>query len=577
MILLELNSDINSFHKIEFKRGLNFIVGKRANPNIINTKDSYNGVGKSLIIELIHFCLGSNKIKAFQILGNHHCFLTIEHNQKIYQIKRCFANKQTIYLDNEEISINDLKKFLTKICFPSLPQDSELSFRSLISRFIRRYKQNYSVYSKYVKGEQPQNTLLNNGYLLGLDVEKILSKIKNKSEFMLLNSTKKSLKEDKLLVEYFEGKGSIDFRIKDIEDNLKVLMEQQKQFKIAENYNQIEKDADFLARKSGFLSNQVIILKHRIEKINKALEQKETINEDDVRNLYAQINLTLPELVAKTIDEVCDFHKSLYRNRLSSFIIQKQQYERELIEQEKELFKINEDLNQKIEMLSSCGALEEYNALSENISSIKHQLTKYRDYKQLMIDYEKEIAFSKKRKAEILIENQDYLDNNLDLQEKLMSTFREFSRKFYIDKPSGLSIEINSKDNKLSFDINADIEGDSSDGINEVKIFCFDMTILSMAKHNVEFLFHDSRLLSNMDPRQRVVWLEIINEYFSENSLQYIASLNEDIMLTMRDVVDEKKYEELQDIFKKNTRIYLTDENPESKLLGYQLNIKYDV
>ena len=55
MRLVSLTSNLNEFHSVNFKNGLNLIIGERTNPEIENIKDSYNGVGKSLIIELIHF------------------------------------------------------------------------------------------------------------------------------------------------------------------------------------------------------------------------------------------------------------------------------------------------------------------------------------------------------------------------------------------------------------------------------------------------------------------------------------------------------------------------------------------
>lgn len=66
MYLRKLSSNKEQFHTIEFKKGLNFIVGRRKDPSIKELKETYNGVGKSLIIELIHFCLGSKRIEVFE-------------------------------------------------------------------------------------------------------------------------------------------------------------------------------------------------------------------------------------------------------------------------------------------------------------------------------------------------------------------------------------------------------------------------------------------------------------------------------------------------------------------------------
>ena len=148
------------------------------------------------------------------------------------------------------------------------------------------------------------------------------------------------------------------------------------------------------------------------------------------------------------------------------------------------------------------------------------------------------------------------------------------AKRFYSDKTVGLTIENNEGNNQIRFDIKPRIQDDTSDGINGVKIFCFDMTIL-LGKHNhkVEFLFHDSRLYSDMDPRQRTVLFKIANEYSLRNGLQYIASVNEDQILTLKEQISESEY---ADIIEKNVVLGLTDESDTSKLLGIQVDLEYD-
>ncbi len=82
-----------------------------------------------------------------------------------------------------------------------------------------------------------------------------------------------------------------------------------------------------------------------------------------------------------------------------------------------------------------------------------------------------------------------YIKENEELFENIMSVFRTYSKTFYKDKASGLDIKVNDGANQLRFDINAKIIGDSSDGISEVCIFCFDLTLLKLGNHNVNFLF----------------------------------------------------------------------------------------
>ena len=51
--------DKPSFRTVNFKPGFNLIVAERTKK--ATKKDSRNGLGKSTLVEIIHFCLGGNK------------------------------------------------------------------------------------------------------------------------------------------------------------------------------------------------------------------------------------------------------------------------------------------------------------------------------------------------------------------------------------------------------------------------------------------------------------------------------------------------------------------------------------
>ena len=53
-----LRCNQSSFHKVTFDRGLNVILADRTIEE--TKKQSRNGLGKSTLLELIHFCLGGD-------------------------------------------------------------------------------------------------------------------------------------------------------------------------------------------------------------------------------------------------------------------------------------------------------------------------------------------------------------------------------------------------------------------------------------------------------------------------------------------------------------------------------------
>ncbi|MFP7328608.1 DUF2326 domain-containing protein [Bacillus subtilis] len=59
----------------------------------------------------------------------------------------------------------------------------------------------------------------------------------------------------------------------------------------------------------------------------------------------------------------------------------------------------------------------------------------------------------------------------------------------------------------------------------------------------------------------------------AKNNLQYICTVNEDMLYSFKDLITKEEYDELVE---DNIRLQLTDESEESKLLGMQIDMKYE-
>jgi len=576
MYLKRLSSNMKQFHTVEFKDGLNFIIGKTKDSEKIDMKETYNGLGKSLIIELIHFCLGSDKIKCFEEnLKEWIFYLDFEVNGEIFRVERACEKQGEIILNGEVLTISKFKKIMEqKVIGDS--KISHLTFRSVLSRFIRRSKASYSKYNIYQVKETDYQKLVNNGYLLGLNPRLIESKMKNRKEIEKLNSAKKAFEKDEVLKEYFTNNEDLDILITDIKEQIKEIEVEIKQFKVAENYKDIQQDANDLSNKKREIQNKIILIENSINKIDKSLEIKADIQVESIVKLYEEAKIVFEDKVMKELDEVTNFHNKLLETRKSNLYKQKQN----LLKDKKELEIIHnilgKELDQAMYFLGSHGALDEYKAINDKLNLLKMKLEKATEYKLLIENYDNKISECNIEFEKEKIETNKYIKENTELIEGIMSTFRTYSKSFYKDKASGLDIKVNDKDNKLRFDINAKIIGDSSDGISEVCIFCFDLTLLTLKKTNIRFLFHDSRLLANMDPRQRLSLIKIINEECNKSNIQYIASLNEDLITSISLITDEENYSYYKKIIDDNTILVLTDESDKNKLLGETIDLPYD-
>lgn len=577
MYLIRLSANKKQFHTIEFKQGLNFIIGKRETPEDKDLKDTYNGLGKSLIIELIHFCLGSDKIDCFEENLNDWIFyLEFKIKEEMFKVERSCSEQKNIILNGEKISINKFKKLMEQKIIAEDDKIAYLSFRSILSRFIRRSKSSYSKYNLFQVKESEYQKLINNGYLLGLNPKLIENKMQIKKEIDKLNNSKKAFEKDEVLKEYFTNNEDLDILITDIKESIVDIEKELEEFKVAENYNDIQMKANELSNEKRDTLNRLVLIENAIRKIDKSLEVKADIQVDSIIKLYEESKVVFQERIVKELKEVTEFHNKLLETRKINLNRQKDNFLNEKKKLELEKDKLGKELDSLMCFLGTHGALDEYKAITERLNLLKRKLEKASEYKNLMENYENKIAEANIEFEKQKIEAIKYVKDNESLLQKIMSTFRIFSKSFYKDKASGLDIKINDKENQLRFDINAKIIGDSSDGISEVCIFCFDLTLLILKNTNIRFLFHDSRLFANMDPRQRLSLIKIIEEECKKSNIQYIASLNEDLITAMESVTDKEVYAYYKNLIYDNTRLILTDKSDEDKLLGMTVDLQYD-
>ena len=153
----ELYANKSSFKKIQFNKGINIILAEGDD----NTENSRNGLGKTTLVHIIHFCLGGTPNKKYlpeDTFNDWEFTISIDiSNEKIYA-KRSFNEKSIIivegnfskfplkptYSEEKEIyfyTLNEWKEVLGTSLL-GLKNEKEFrfkpTFRKVISYFIRR-------------------------------------------------------------------------------------------------------------------------------------------------------------------------------------------------------------------------------------------------------------------------------------------------------------------------------------------------------------------------------------------------------------------------------------------------------
>lgn len=574
MRLIRLTANKESFRTIEFNEsGISIIAAIRLSDD---SKKTYNSVGKSLALYLVHYCFGANSTDDFdQKLEDWEFTLEFSISENNFVLTRKVSNKAYAILNGEEKKIKVVKDELADLVF-ILPKNSKyLTFRSLISRFIRGSKGSYIEYDRFIDDEQknPLAQLRNNALVLGLDSNKVLEKGVLKDQLDKVTELKKNIENDNVLKSFFQAEDSDEFDLKvaDLELKVKSIKESLKTFEIAEDYNEIKLEADNISQKLKELRNKRTKIQNTINNISKSLEIEPDISRKRLLDFYKRAEFELGDLVKKKLLEIEKFNKKLLTSRQKRLMQDKEMFDERLQSISNEIARLGRLENQKLKYLDTHGALDEFSQLNKQLGEYSKNLEKIRSFQNLLEEYQNQLEDTKQEFVLKSKETREYLKRTREERIEQLSIFRDLTNEFYSNKPSAIFVKNNEGINKIRYDIQAKLQDDAGDAVNEVKIFCFDWTILkNQLNHTVKFIFHDSRITDGMDTRQLATLFKIAH---AEQGFQYIISLNQDRLDNLRNELTDEEYEE---IINQNIILELSDNSDADKLLGIQIDLNYE-
>jgi uncharacterized protein YydD (DUF2326 family) len=570
MRLIELSANQESFNTISFNRtGLSLIL---ATQKVDDAQKTYNSTGKSLSIALTHFCLGSNSIKQLEKhLPDWEFSLTFEINGVEYISRRATKNQTQIFLNDKKYRLTDFNAFLFDLLFEPTSDLDSISFRSLISRFIRPGRGSYKDATTFIDKEKPYAELVNNTYLLGLDPKFVFEKFKLKKELDDANSFIHQFEnkaEFQKLVSDSGGK-NLDITIRNLKDTAERLKQALESFEVADDYHIIKEEADDYARLIAERQNDITRLQNAVKNIETTLALRKDVAVDKVIRLYEEAQVELPEMLKRSVQEVEQFHKALLSDRTNRLSKEKQQFEKQIQQLTAEIGALGEQQSKRLQMLRGKGALDQYIALSQKLSETEERLQRYELFREITTQQKNKInEIQISLKAGNIAANNYLTETAMPVLDENISLFQSIVHKCYDDKSAGIEIENNEGNNQIRFNINPFIDSDGGGGINKVKVFCFDWTLLlAQHCHKVKFIWHDSLIFEGVDPRQRATLLKFAYEESERHGFQYIIALNQDEFEAARKDL-EALDPGLPDKILKRRVLELTDESDAKKLLG---------
>lgn len=577
MQLITLRANQPSFRPVVFKNrsGLNFIVAKQSNATPSIKSNTFNGVGKSLLVAIINFCLGSNKKESFKSnLPGWEFSLNFMVGGVEYTSSRMTDFQNKIILNGNEMKLSEFNDKFENLLF-DIPNDvGDLSFRSLLPFFIRPRRGSYTSFNNPNELKQDYQILMTNAFLLGLNVHLVKEKHNLRNEKERLKSLINDLTNDHLLKEFFVGNRDVTLATQDLSDKIKRLEIDLGKFNVAEDYYEIKKDADRIKRELENVQNAIVLLQNQVENIEESRTTSPDIKKESIERIYKEASIILSDGTLKRLEELEKFYQHLTINREKRLLDQKNQITRSIDEMTIKFNSLKTEFDSNLKYLNTHQALDVFVKLTNKLADLKSEKDKLERYDDLLKQYQQSKIKVDRDFIEATEKTTKYLVEADTIIKDLRDFFRELTKRFYPTSVAGITVRNNVGDNQIRYTFDAKIEADASDGINSVKIFCYDLTILLRGYgHHMKMLFHDSRLLDGIDPRQVAELFKVLRDYIEPTDKQYILTINQNHLDEMKLHLTDQEY---NNIVTDNICHILEDDSPESKLLGIQVDMAYD-
>lgn len=330
-------------------------------------------------------------------------------------------------------------------------------------------------------------------------------------------------------------------------------------FQVHPQYRQIEERANLLTTSIHELTNANLADRRMVRFYEEStkIEKLESIDED-IQRLYHEVGLIFPEKLVHHLDEASEFHRRIVANRREFLSNEITRLGEAILDREQKIKEFVDERAKLLKVLESHGALEEFVRLQQNhiqllskIEDIRHRIENLKKFHQGKASLRIQ---TDSLQLEMLADYEDRIES----RERAVSLFNANSEALY-DVPGRLDLDIG----KTGFKFSVDIERSTSQGIEQMKVFCYDLMlaqIWSMKCPNPGFLVHDSPIFDGVDERQKALALERAAQEAEKYNFQYICLMNSDM-------IPWKEFSESFDLMKYR-RATFTDADVAGGLLG---------
>lgn len=541
-MLRRISSNKTSFRPISFDPGVNIILADRAED--ASSTDSRNARGKTTLLLLLSYLLGGNlptQLRPLQgqgwvfnltlDLAGHEVTATrsIDAGTVLTLAYPTEASKLVEpYLTEGTIRVNDWKELLGLALFrldePSVAGDHGISVRTLLSYVVRLAPGRDPL--KVVPQQPAWSSRQHVAFMLGLDWARVrtLQTIARKLDALKAVTTA----SQEGLLPALGNESELLILRSELQRQLMDYQSRIDNFQVLDDPNGMVERADGLTAQISALRDEALVDQRMTTLYGEALEEAGAEAQDalgdEVAAVYEQAGVQLGDLITKRLDEVQSFHRKLSENREMYLQRALAEIEERSEERRSELTRVSSLRESLMRALNSGGALDELLALRDERSEFEGRLAEV-DYRLSQV---RDLAEGREQlraeRATQRADAQEHLSQNRVKLDRIAERFDARMQRLY-----GVGGVLTAGVDDSGYQFSIDVAGQSSAGVNKMKLFCLDLTLMEEgveSDHHPDFLVHDSSVFDGVDPRQVAAALNLAHEAVSTVGGQYICTLN---------------------------------------------------
>jgi uncharacterized protein YydD (DUF2326 family) len=311
-----------------------------------------------------------------------------------------------------------------------------------------------------------------------------------------------------------------------LERQLARLESQLSGFRVVDFYDDLLDEANTLQQSIDQLTNANVLDDELARDIKTAIESEHPPGLPDLQQLYKEAGVVLRDQVLKRYDQVEEFHRAVVSNRREHLTSELEDASARIQQRRDETARKSERRNEILATLSTGGALTQYRKLDGQLHTVRGDLDTVRRQLELAEKIDAMRADLKVQRAEAERRIKQDLKQRGALVEEASIVFDEISQKLY-DQAAVFDIVAN----KDGLDFKIEAPEIASDGIRQVQIFTFDLTVATLCARRgcwPGFLIHDSHIFDGVDGRQIALALNTAADQLKSLGGQYIVTMNSD-------------------------------------------------